>query len=621
MPEHEVFPSLEDFLKAAFDYIIVGGGTAGLVLAARLSEDPSLTVGVLEAGNCHLGNSDVDSMFGMGKMLHDPKYDWVFKTTPQKHNADKIHHLPRGKMLGGSSGINFMAHVRPSVEDIDSWSAQAPGWTWAALAPYFRKSESLLPDTASSERPGYLIDSTCHGKTGPIQVSPPKWVPEIDEEVMRALCQATGTLQPENPYSGEHLGFAHYLSTVDRRDRHVSRSYAATGYFELCRNRPNLKVLTDASVSRVLLEGSPIYARGVQFRHGGSQHEVSAKNEVVLSASTIQSPRLLELSGIGRPEILQSAGIPCLVNLPQVGENLQEHPLSCVTYELTDAPEHILLDSLRVKQDVLQAHLSQLHETQDGLLSGISGLIGFAPLAPNVSESRMNSTIDAIVASQTAGMAGHQLEQSERIIRLLRNPRSPILELVGMACNFDISAGHNDQSRLVAGPPPASNDCYTVLVSSLYNMSRGSTHITAPSAVSDSFSSQDVQIDLAFLEHEADVNILAVGLKMANRAFLSKDLSQRVKRRVAPPPEVDLEDDVQAAEYVRKNIMMFNHNLGTCAMGRVVDERLRVKGVGNLRVVDCSVIPDQISANPMATVYALAERASDLIKEDSKSKV
>lgn len=520
-------------------------------------------------------------------------------------------------MLGGSSGINFMAYVRPTSEDIDSWSTQAPGWTWKALDPYFQKSESILPDNGSRERPKYLTEDTrCHGDSGPIQVSWPTWTPAIEVDVMKALSNVTGTSQLENPYNGRHLGFSPHLSTVDRRFGKVSRSYAATGYLELCRDRPNLKILTEASATQILLDKCPVRARGVKFRYEGREHEIFAKHEVILSASTIQSPGLLELSGIGNSEILRSAGVACQVDLPCVGENLQEHPLSCVTYELTDAPDHVLLDSLLVKSDVLEANVKRLLESQDGLLSGITGLVGFAPYASNVPETLMNSTIDEIVASHASPMAEYYREQSERIIRLLRDPQSPVIEMTGIPCNFDISAGHSDQSRLVAGPPSGSNDCYTVLVASVYNMSRGSTHIVTSSTVGADSYDEKPRIDLAFLEHQADVNILAAGLTLANRAFLREDLSKRIKRRVTPPPDVDLEDETQAQEYVRRNIMMFNHNLGTCAMGRVVDERLRVKGVAGLRIVDCSVIPDQISANTMATVYALAERAADLIKED-----
>lgn len=522
-------------------------------------------------------------------------------------------------MLGGSSGINFMAYVRPSAEDIDSWSLQAPGWTWRELAPYFEKSETFLPGMNPYEYPDYLSNtSRSLGHTGPIQVACPNWTPAIDGDVMKALSEATGTSRPKNPYTGEHLGVSRYLSTVDRHRDHVSRSYAATGYLGLCMDRSNLKILTDSFVHRVLLDESPVRARGVQFQHGGHMREVFAKKEVIVSASTIQSPRLLELSGIGNPAILQRAGITCRVDLPDVGENLQEHPLTRVTYELNEDQEHVLLDSLRVKPHVLQEHITRLQESQDGLLSGISGLIGFAPFAPNVSQSTLQTTIEGIVASQGALSKKYHLEQSERIMRLLQSPQSPVIELVGMPCNFDISAGHGDQSKLVAGPPNGSNDCYTVLISSLYNMSKGSTHILDPAMGSRDHEKQDVRIDLGFLQHQADVNVLVAGLKMANQAFLSESLYRRIKRRVSPPPHIDLEDSTQAEEYVRKNVMIFNHNIGTCALGRVVDERLRVKGVAGLRVVDCSVIPDQISANPMATVYALAERAADLIKDDYK---
>lgn len=578
----------------------------------------------LDSGKCSTIPSTTGHLRPFHKYKNAPYNAYSLSLTLvllKKDNANKVHHLPRGKMLGGSSGINFMAYVRPSAEDIDSWASQAPGWSWASLEPYFRKNESTLPEYVSNQRPDHFAqDKTFHGVSGPVQTSWPVSSYGIENAIVHAFNEVTISCQMKDPYDGQHLGLSQHLSTVDRRNGVISRSYAASGYLELCGRRPNLSILTEASACQILLDKPVMRAKGVKFRYKDSEHQVVAKCEIIIPASTIQSPRLLELSGIGKSDVLRSAGIPCLVDLPHVGENLQEHPLTCVTYELTNIPEHVLLDSLISKPDVLQANTKRLNQTQDGLLSGITGLIGFAPCASNVSEKRLSSTVDSIIVSQSELMEEHEREQSERYIRLLRNPQAPAIEVVGMPCNFDISTGHSDQSRLMPGPPLGSGDCYTVLVSSLYNMSRGNTHITPTIAGEIKAYDGIPHIDPALLQHPADVNVLAAGLSMADRAFRSESMSERIARRVVPPPEVDLEDETQARAYVQENIMMFNHNLGTCAMGRVVDERLRVKSVGGLRVVDCSVIPDQISANTMATVYALAERTADLIKEERRQK-
>ncbi|KAK5991587.1 Dehydrogenase citC [Cladobotryum mycophilum] len=610
--------SLEDFLKVQYDYLIVGGGTSGLVLAARLTEDPTVTVGVLEAGKPFLDDENVASMVGTGAMLHNPEYDWTFKTVPQNHNANRVHHISRGKMLGGSSAINFMAFVRPSAEDIDSWSSQAPGWSWDTLEPYYRKFESVQADQAPGKRPEYFtLDMKHHGETGPLQVSWPPSTSAVDLDVVRAIGEVAISSRGTDPYDGKHLGFAQHLAAVDRRDGRVSRSYSASGYLKPVMGHPNLHILTEASACQILMDITPaVQARGVKFLHGGQEHEALAAKEIILSAGSIQSPQLLELSGIGNPGALKAAGIECVVELPEVGENLQEHPLTVVTYELTEGPQHVLLDSLFSNPDVLNAEAKKLQETQDGLLSGGHGLIGFIPYATQVSEERLESTLASISATQSKLTTTYLREQSERVARNLRNPQAPAIEMVGMPCNFDLVNGHGDQSKIIAGPPKGSNDCFSLIASSMYVLSRGSTHIQETRAPGKGLETVTPRIDLGFLEHPADVDVLAAAVTTADRAFRSKHLSGRTARRVMPPPEVDLEDPAQARRYARENVMIFNHSLGTCAMGRVVDERLRVKGVARLRVVDCSVIPDQISANPMATVYAVAERAADLIRED-----
>jgi choline dehydrogenase-like flavoprotein len=271
-----------------------------------------------------------------------------------------------------------MSYVRPSAEDIDSWSNQAEGWSWKALEPYFRKCESLLPATVTNSGPEYFPrESRLHGDAGPVQLSWPASTSNIDQYVVKAMSNLSVPCLNKDPYGGHHLGFAQYFSTIDRRGGQVSRSYAATGYLRPCLDRPNLRILTEAFACQILLDTPGFRARGVKFVYKGHEHRVFAKREVILSASTIQSPRLLELSGIGNPEVLEAAGVPCLVALPEVGENLQEHPLSVVTYELTESPEHVTLDSLFTNPDVLQVHLKRLQENQDGLLSGVWGLIGF----------------------------------------------------------------------------------------------------------------------------------------------------------------------------------------------------------------------------------------------------
>ncbi len=243
------------------------------------------------------------------------------------------------------------------------------------------------------------------------------------------------------------------------------------------------------------------------------------------------------------------------------------------------------------------------------------GPVGFIPYAARVSSERLKTTIEGISAPGKT-----QREPHERVKTLIASPSAPSIELISLPGYVDLEAGHKNQSKIMPGAPAGHNACYTTMVSAMYPLARGNTHIErSESAVEEGkepFATQP-RIDMDILSHEADVDAIAAGLAVADRAYKSESVSGRFVGRLAPPPEVDLQDPEQARDYVRLQVMIFNHNSGTCAMGRVVDERLPVKNVSGLRVVDVSVIPDTISANPMATVYALAEKAADMIKEDS----
>lgn len=274
-------------------------------------------------------------------------------------------------MLGGSSGINFLVHTRPSAKDLDSWATQAPRWSWDSLQPYFARHETLLPDPRSGERPKYFVrDTEIHGHSGPVIISWSPTPPSITSAEIDAVSEVSVPCEYKDLSAGRHHGFAHHLTTVDRRDGKIERSYAANAYLEPILDRPNLHILTKATAFQIVLEGNPCAARGVRYLHQGNEFEVKASREVILSASTIQSPRLLELSGIGNPEILRAAGTKCLVELPEVGENLHEHPVTSVSYELTKSTDHVTMDSLFTNPEFVQAEVARLMQTGEGLLVG-----------------------------------------------------------------------------------------------------------------------------------------------------------------------------------------------------------------------------------------------------------
>ncbi|PYH90613.1 alcohol oxidase [Aspergillus ellipticus CBS 707.79] len=571
---------VSDFLARPFDYIVIGGGTAGLVVASRLTTNPNVTVGVLEAGNASLDDPNVLKLTGMAAMMHNPAYDWMYQSSG---NLNRSHHIPKGKVLGGSSAINFMAYGRPSATDLDNWDTALgnPGWSWADLAPYYRKSERLEADPDHLEAPATdvcPIQTQFHGINGAIHTSLSPWQAPVETSLLAALDQTSQIPRAQEPWSGEHLGPHRSLFTVDRTGL-PQRSYSANGYLLPALKRPNLKVLTNALASRVLFDDDQ-RAIGVEFVSGEATHQAFVAREVILSAGTYESPKLLELSGIGDPDLLRKVGIACRVAQPEVGQNLQEKPVSAVVYQLADGCMSV--DSLFRDPALLQEHLRLLQEEHSGAMSGAISLMGF-------------------------------MKQRHRTVAHLLDRHAAAIQVVGIPTNFGIGHAYLDCSKLSPGAPPGGNACYSLMVSSMYPVSRGSSHVQSSDPL------VPPQIDLGFLAHPADADVLAAGVTFADRVFQSEPMRGQVKTRVEPSPDIDLEDRDQARGYVRDRVMSYHHAAGTCALGTVVDERLYVRGVKGLRVVDASVFPTQVSHAILSTVYAVAEKAADLIREDYSS--
>ncbi|KAJ5568668.1 Glucose-methanol-choline oxidoreductase C-terminal [Penicillium hetheringtonii] len=608
---------VSDFVKTEFDFLIVGGGTAGLVLASRLSDEPHIQVGVIEAGQIRLDDPKVKSPTGSGQMLGDPNYDWNFKSIPQVGTNEKTYHIPRGKLLGGSSGINFMSYNRPSAEDIDDWADKLglKGWTWSEMLPYFKRSENLEPVRYN---PACPIKSDAHGIGGPINTSMGPWQPPVEESLLAAFDQTALLQRPIEPYSGDHVGFYRSLFTIDRSNR-PTRSYAANGYYLPLNKRPNLKVLEEARVCRIILSNTPNEtprAEGVELIHGGKRYVLSAQRDVVLSAGSIQSPQLLELSGIGDPDILKHAGILCRVSSTDVGKNLQEHTMTPVSYELADGI--ISMDSLSRDPALREKHQNLYSQQNSGALSGAVSLMGFTSYASNCNEARISNTVAKTLASPSIYNYSSQRndkfqsKQLEIIAARIKNPLSACIQFIGTPAYFNTLAGYENCAKLMSGPPSGYNACYSIVVSNMYPLSRGSVHVQTSNPLDSPC------IDPGFLTHPVDVDVIATGIGFADQVFRSRHLHKKVSRRVSPPEELDLSNMEETRQYVRDHIVPYHHALGTCAMGQVVDEKLCVKGVRNLRVVDASIMPMQVSAAIMATVYAIAEKASDIIKNDHK---
>lgn len=304
------------------DILVIGGGTAGLALAARIATSSSLSVGVLEAGQWRPDDPliNIPAMIGQNNSGED--YDWGLKTLPQPNSNNREYVWPRGKVLGGSSALNYLVWQRGHTQEFDSWEKLGnPGWNWESLAPFFKKTATVLPPSSQLQKDNFAgIDEKIHGKDGPVQVSYSAWYTEPQKKWMTAL-KELGFNHQVDGLSGSNSGVWLCPASVDAEKG--TRSYSASAHFAPNKDLSNFKVLCGAHTKEILLDGKK--AVGCKYEHEGKEYSVKARKEVVVSGGTVNSPQLLELSGIGNPAILKQAGIRLKHKLPGVGQNLQEH--------------------------------------------------------------------------------------------------------------------------------------------------------------------------------------------------------------------------------------------------------------------------------------------------------
>ena len=536
-------------MNAKFDYIVVGAGSAGAVLASRLSEDPSVRVLLLEAG-------PKDSSFwihlpiGYGKTMWSTKYNWCFHTDPDPNMNGRRIYWPRGKTLGGSSSINGLIYIRGQHEDYDAWAAAGnTGWSAKEVLPYFIKSEY-------NERGA----SKYHGGEGPLRVSD---IADKNSLIERFIAGAEelGVPRTDDFNGAQQLGAGYYQLTTWKGWRWST----AKGYLKPARSRANLVVETEAQATQIIMNGTR--AVGVRYRKDGkSGHDVDAyaDREVLLSAGAILSPQLLQLSGIGPAELLRKHGIPVVVDLPGVGENLQDHLQIRLTFESSEPTTNDALNSL-----FGQAKLGWqwLTRRSGPLAVGINQGGCFMRALP---EESATPDIQFHVATLSADMAGGKVH--------------------------DFSG-------------------FTLSVCQLRPESRG--HIRIRSL--DPFEPPEMQPNYLSTDLDRRTNVAAV--RAARAIAASQAMAPWVVREVKPGPAAQSDQDILS--FCREAGATIFHPSGTCAMGidpkqgAVLDTRLRVHGVQGLRVVDCSAMPTLVSGNTNAPVVMMAEKAVDMILEDN----
>ena len=535
-----------------FDYIVVGAGSAGCVLAGRLSEDPATRVLLLEAGPRDT-SPWIHLPIGYGKTMWSPVVNWRFETDPDPNMNGRRIYWPRGKTLGGCSSINGLIYIRGQREDYDHWAALGnPGWGYDDVLPYFIKSEG-------NQRGNIPL----HGGDGPLKVSDIGARHELIEAFIDGA-QQIGVPRTDDFNGARQEGAGYFqLNTHKGLRCSTAKAYLTPA----TKKRPNLRIETEAFAAGLVMEGRR--AVGVRYRQGGEMKTARCRAEVLLSAGAIQSPQLLQLSGIGPRALLEARGVPVLHDLPGVGENLQDHLQIRVSYECTKP----ITTNDQLNSWVGQAKLGlewMLHRT-GALAIGINQGGCFMQALKDDDGKPVAKTPDIQfhVATLSADMAGGQVH-------------------------------------------PYSG--FTMSVCQLRPESRG--HIRIRSL--DPFEPPEMQPN--YLSTELDRRTTVAGVRAARAIADAPAMRPYVKREVKPGPATA--SDADLLEFCRNNGATIFHPSGTCAMGSgpeaVLDDRLRVRGIAGLRVIDCSAMPTLVSGNTNAPAVMMAEKAVDMIREDAR---
>ncbi|KAJ7659172.1 alcohol oxidase [Mycena polygramma] len=567
-----VFENVADLnqLGLQFDFIVVGGGTAGNVVAHRLSENPKHSVLVLEAGgsNAHVLNIIVP--FYCGRATPNTPQDWNYTTTPQTGLNGRSIAYPRGFVLGGSSSVNYMAYTRGSKEDFDRWAKVTgnDGWSWDNLIPYMRKNERFTPPSDHHNTTGQF-NPAVHGFHGINTVSLEGFPSPIDSPIFETTSQLAGFPFNLDMNSGYHLGIGWSQSTV----KNGSRSSSATSYLApKFVARPNLHVLLHARVTRVV-QTTPKAFRTVEFVQelNGTRFNFTASKEIILSGGSIGTPNILLHSGIGNSSTLSALGIEPLHDLPSVGQNLTDHPLTSLSFLVNSNNTY---ETAERNATLAAEQFAQWNTSRSGpLVDPPGGPKGWLRIPDN-------SSIFERFSDPAAG------------------PNTAHYE-------FIFSNG-------LAGPPPPTGNFISIRGAVVSPLSRGSVTLNSSNPLAVPV------INPNLLGTDFDLFVARESLKSGLRFASAPAWDNYV---ISPVGVNSTSTEAEMDAFIRENTDTVHHPAGSASMSPkgatwgVVDPDLKVKGLSGIRIVDVSIVPFIPAAHTQAATYFIAERASDLIKE------
>ncbi|KAL1605373.1 hypothetical protein SLS60_004921 [Paraconiothyrium brasiliense] len=575
----------------SYEFIVVGGGTAGNAVATRLSQQlPDSSILVIEAGPFAPDEDRINIPGFKGSTL-GTKYDWNFTSIAQPQLNNRVITQSRGKVLGGSSAINLLIWDRASKWEYDSWEQLGnPGWNWKNMIGAMNNAENF----SSYERSNYT-GTTDFGTEGPINAVVNKYMP-MHQDMWLPTFDNLDVERNTDWLGGDNTGSAYHSSTIDPSN--YTRSYSAVEY--LPRAGSNLKIMLDTEVAKVNLEnnGDRYIATGVTLLNG---NVINAEKEVIVSSGTLKSPPLLEHSGIGRKAILDCAGVEQLIDLPGVGENLQDHPRIQISYQLKD--NYTSFDKLKVDPDYAA---EQYTLWKQGELSAYD-YAASAYSYQNWSSVLGDKEADLVEAAKRVAAETNNVVNNKKLIWLT----DPLFSGAIAEAEFLLSDGYSGNKGYPKKEDPRYGKGFTTIFAALMHaFARGYVHINPTDA------SAKPEYNPAFVSNEYDMKALVELSKYIRKIATTAPFSEIWVDEYEPNLEVDT--DAEWEDFVRKNVNTFYHPVGTCSMlpredGGVVDSMLTVYGTSNLRVVDASIIPLLVSAHPQTAIYGIAERAAEAI--------